>query len=226
MSFEKLVTICVTMGLRPEHLVRTFESLPADIRALPTVAVNDFGDEETNSAFRSVQPHGIIADHKPRQGQHAAIDSAYVNVRTPFVLHIEDDWSFDGTSEFLADAIAILSGSDAVSQVVLRNIDDLRLKPEAREKLQPENSGGQDYLRLDKTHRVWFRWTFNPHLSRLKTWATIGGFSQFMHERPVSRFFREQGQHSAFLPNGPCRHDGWASSTRLGHVAAPARTDA
>lgn len=38
------ITVCMTMGRRPDLLRQTFESLGAELDGLPVLAINDFGD--------------------------------------------------------------------------------------------------------------------------------------------------------------------------------------
>ena len=62
MSAENLVTICITMGLRPDVLQQTLESLGPELRKLPIIGINDFGDAETSAVFDRLCPHGQRID--------------------------------------------------------------------------------------------------------------------------------------------------------------------
>jgi len=61
-TFSEQVTICITMGLRPDLLRQNLESLHPLIAELPVLAVNDFGDTETNQAFADICPAGELVD--------------------------------------------------------------------------------------------------------------------------------------------------------------------
>ena len=92
------------------------------------------------------------------------------------------------------------------------------LAPKKAALIERSASGGVPFARLDPVHHHWFGDTFNPHLARRSVWHKLGGFSQFRHERAISRYFRKQGQFTAYLTPGACRHGGWDASTRKGAV--------
>ena len=107
MSAENLVTICITMGLRPDVLQQTLESLGPELRKLPIIGINDFGDAETSAVFDRLCPHGQRIDLGKQVGHHPAVDAMYAKVRTPYVFHMEDDWEFP-RHDFLDDALPSL----------------------------------------------------------------------------------------------------------------------
>ena len=51
---NNLVTACITMGRRPQLLRETLRSLLPLLSSMPVLAVNDFGDDETNAVFREL----------------------------------------------------------------------------------------------------------------------------------------------------------------------------
>lgn len=206
-AFSERVTICITMGRRPDLLRQTLESLQPLISELPVLAVNDFGDEDTNQAFGEVCPAGEIVDLGGHVGHHRAVDAMYRHVRTPYVLHLEDDWRFD-RQDFLEPAVALLEGGDAISIVCLRDVNDFGFQHEDKAKIISEKDGATSYHRLDALHPQWHGFTFNPHLSRHSDWSAIGGFESFKKERHISRVRRAQGQWVAYLEPGACHHIG------------------
>jgi len=83
------------MGRRPALLARTLASL-ANFGGVRFVAVNDFGDAESNQVLLAHIPQATIVAHSSRQGHHAAVDAMYRTVETKYILHLEDDWEFSG----------------------------------------------------------------------------------------------------------------------------------
>lgn len=201
-----LVTMCFTIGLRPDLLRQTLESL-GDLRALPALAVNDFGDDEASAVFRELCPHGRIVGPGHHLGHHPAVDAMYAQVATPFIFHNEDDWGFERT-DFLPDALRLLNAEPALTQVCFRHSDDMPMPSEDRAKIVTEIRDGIAYQRLDATHRQWHGYTFNPHLIRRSEWERVGGYAQFAKERHLSRHLRAQGRYTAFLLPGACHHIG------------------
>ena len=61
------ITLCITIGLRPTELRRTLISLSALLDKMPVIAINDFGDEETNEVFQEMVPLGLIIKHNTNQ---------------------------------------------------------------------------------------------------------------------------------------------------------------
>jgi len=213
MFYHDLVTICLTMGNRPDELRTTLESLGDNIRSLPTIAINDFGDKPTNRMFRKLCPHGKIINMRGNVGHTKAIDAIYGHVQTPYIFHMEDDWTFT-RSDFLEDALNLLTSDDKISMVLLRDLDNIPLAKKHPDKVIHLNTNGIPWARLDQTTEKWFGYTFNPHLSRRSTWLDLGGFAQFRDEGVITVKFREKGQYVAALKPGPCYHAGAHHSVR------------
>lgn len=213
MSWNDKITTCITMGLRPDLLQETFESLSPELQSLPIVAINDFGDTETNDMFHSLWPNGTLIDKGGRIGHTKAIDAIYEHVKTPYVFHIEDDWGFTNC-DFVQPAIDVLDADSDVSMVCLRALADFKLKPEKAEQVMDETVAGHLINRMDNIDPDWHGYTFNPHISRLSLWKEIGGFSQFRGEKKVSIHFRQMGKHVAYLQPGYCGHIGGGASAR------------
>ena len=213
MFYDSLVTICMTLGHRPKELRATLESLGPEITSLPFLAINDFGDQETNDLFLELCPHGRIIDMRGKVGHNRAIDALYGHVQTPYIFHIEDDWTFTRT-DFLEDALKLLTSDPKVTMVLLRDLDNIRILPGKEDKVIEGETLGIPWVRLDQTSDKWFGYTFNPHLSKKQTWLDLGGFSQFRGEMHVSRHFRQQDRYCLLLDPGACHHAGAKNSNR------------
>lgn len=213
MFYNSLVTICMTMGNRPDELRTTLNSLSPELRALPFIAINDFQDEETNRVFKEIVPHGKIIDQRGQIGHNRAIDATYGQVQTPYIFHLEDDWTFTRT-DFLEDGLKLLTSDPAVTMVLLRDRNDMRIKAELEDKIISGETSGISWLRLDETSDKWYGYTFNPHLSRKQTWLDLGGFAQFRGEMHVSRHFRHQNRYCLVMDPGACHHGGAKNSVR------------
>lgn len=201
------VTICMTMGKRPDHLRRTIESLGDIFQSLPVIAINDFGDDETSSVFRKLSPNGTLINLGGQVGHHPAVDAMYEQVKTPFIFHMEDDWGFF-RQNFIEDALSLLEADPQISSVCFREISDFPLSDADRSQIARDEREGIQFNRLDGLHEEWHAYTFNPHLARKSLWEDIGKFSQFKKERHISRKLRAQGRYTAFLEPGACAHIG------------------
>lgn len=201
------ITHCLTIGRRPDLLARTLDSLSPALRALPTLAINDFGDAETNAVLQGRCPSARLVGPGRHLGHHAAVDALYAVVGTPYIWHGEDDWLFH-RADFLDPARELLKAEPRISCVCFRDVADF---PQAeRARVEHGSAGGIHYARLDRLHPQWHGYTFNPHLARRSLWADVGGFAQFGRERHISRHLRARGMFVALLQPGACTHLGEA----------------
>lgn len=201
------VTLCLTIGKRPDLLKRTLDSLVELCQFGHIIAINDFRDEDTNNMFRSLCPQGqlICLDHQ--MGHHKAVDFMYSQIKTPYVLHCEDDWLFDISIDF-ESAMRLLETDPRISQVCLRKIADFNLPETDRLKVLDVHDAIQPYFRMDSLHNQWHGYTFNPHLAKLDLWKNLGGFYKFDKERHISRHLRSQSRFTAYMNPGCCIHIG------------------
>lgn len=206
------ITMCLTMGRRPQELRATAASLGPDLVRLPILAVNDFGDGATNAVFHELFPRGRIVPLPGHVGHMRALEALYAEVRTPYVFHFEDDWTFT-RDDFLDESIAILKASPQVSQVCLRAAQDIKHARLVGRDLLTEVHAGVGTFRLDVLQDVWYRYTFNPHVARTADWKTIISLG-VRGEKQVSRFMRRTSRYTAFLLDGACHHAGADNSVR------------
>lgn len=205
------ITHCLTIGRRPDLLRRTLESM-GELRQLKTLAINDFGDEETSRVMLEMVPHARIVGPGHHLGHHPAIDVMYREVTTPYIFHNEDDWGFTRT-DFLDDARRLLDAEPLITVVCVRATDDMPLTDSDRAKIVTEERAGIRYQRLDALHDQWHGYTFNPHLVRRSMWEGLGGYSNWEKERHLSRHLRKSGHFAAFLLPPACSHIGDGRST-------------
>ncbi len=210
-SLHDQITHCLTIGKRPDLLRRTLESLH-ELRNLPTLAINDFGDAETSGVLMEMCPSSRIVGPSVHLGHHPAVDEMYSKVTTPYIFHGEDDWHFSRV-DFLADGLRLLNADPNISVVCFRATNDMPLSDADRARITVEERSGIRFERLDQLHEQWHGYSFNPHLMRRKLWEEIGGFSQFKKERHLSRFLRRKGFYVAFMLPEACRHIGDGRTT-------------
>ena len=204
--YQEKITLCLTIGRRPDLLRQTLETLRG-LPPVPVIAINDFRDEETSEVFREFYPEGLLVDPGRHLGHHGAVDAMYAHVKTPYILHCEDDWGFSRT-DFLADALKLLEEEPAISVVCLRASLDIPMSGEDRARIVTDQRGGVRFERLESLHEQWHGFSLNPHLGRKALWEGLGGFSGFEKERYVSRHLRAKGMFVAYLLPEACRHIG------------------
>lgn len=205
------VTLCITMGRRPEVLQKTLATLFANTQFEYVVAINDFRDSDTNNVFQSICPRGHLISLDRQLGHHAAVDYMYKYVTTPWVFHCEDDWLFQKPLD-LDRLVGVLQSHQWMSGICFRQLTDFQLSPQDADKVVFEKYGGLGFYRLDSVHKQWHGYTFNPHLASVDLWRSTGPFSCFKKERHISRQIRKQGFVMPYLIDGGCSHLGAENS--------------
>jgi len=140
-------------------------------------------------------------------GQNRSIDRAYAEVRTPFILHLEDDWEFP-VPGIVGRAIEILQTDPGVDLVQLRTDADMPDNIRALPELAP------GYRRVPPTaHHVWHSFTFNPSVKRLSTYLALeSGYGGFSSEAEISLYYKNKAAVMAWLSGTGVTHLGWGRS--------------
>ena len=201
------VTLCVTMGRRPELLAQTLSTLFQRAQFQHVIAINDFRDEPTNAVFKQLCPQGQLISLDHQLGHHGAVDLLYSQVKTPWVMHCEDDWSFTKDLNFGALANT-LTQQPWMSGVCFRSLSDFEISTADQARIRYESHGGLEFYRLDPLHSQWHGYTFNPHFASIELWKRFGPFASFKKERHISRRVRQAGLIMPYLVNGGCVHLG------------------
>ena len=205
------ITLCLTIGKRPELLRQTLNSLFQYVQFAHVIAINDFRDEETNAVFRELCPSGILISLPEQVGHHKAVDTMYAQVNTDYVFHCEDDWLFDRPVP-VQQSIQLLQHDSNISLVCFRKVSDIHHTDEQKKLIQVQQTADMPIIRIDHLHEQWHGYSFNPHLAPLVLWQEIGGFSQFKKERHISRFLRAKSKYMVHPEQAPCHHIGEENS--------------
>lgn len=143
------------------------------------------------------QHFGIVWHEGVKRGLSASWDYLVSLVKTEYFFNLEDDWLFDGNSDFIQESIDLLQSFD---QVWIRDLLD------HKQKYQSVNDSKIVYITPTKD---WCGFTFNPSVRRLSKWETWfpNGISG-LDEIEISR--KLMGNYNACsLKNGACKHIGW-----------------
>lgn len=200
------VTLCITMGGRPDLLEKSLLSIDKYYQFPHVVAINDFLDQRCDEVFLKIFPQGTLISDGVKRGHHGAIDRLYEEVVTPYVFHTEDDWVFHTSINFekIKD---FLNKNNEITSYCFRDAYSF-LKEEEIKKIKKNNSNGVEYLNLSKVHEEWYFYTFNPHLIAKSYIDQVGKFVNFKKERHISRFFKKNGKYVAYASPGVCEHIG------------------
>jgi hypothetical protein len=143
-----------------------------------------------------------------RVGQWMACDRLLDEVKTEYILRVEDDFVFvPDKSAFLARSIDILKRYPKIIQVGLRGNDNTSMHPIVDDPNYSEFKIQERYWRRE----CWGGWSGNNHVARMKDWrmirsyGRIGGYGTqaISVEHKLSKFYLDLGYSIAVLPGGP-----------------------
>lgn len=206
------LTVVLTSCRRPDLLVETLDSFFStnDYPLREFIIIEDSDDASVQAIPSRYpgQPIRVILNGV-NVGQHRSIDKAYSEVRTPYILHLEDDWAFPA-SQVVGKGIEILKRDPQVALVQLRTDADM---PRNIQRL-PHAPGEIAYWRIPPAaHRVWHSFTFNPTVKRLSDYKKLPqGYAGFRTEAEISLHYKDEGAIMAWLAGTGVSHAGFGRS--------------
>jgi hypothetical protein len=200
------VTVCITSCGRLDLLaetLRTFRQWHPGGRLLIS---EDSADDAVIATVRASYPEARVLTSTGRTGIMASIDRLYLEVETPHILHLEDDWAFDGPIQWDA-ALSMLNTRPEIANVCVRAIDEIKEKYRLRSNVV-EHAGQSFRIMKPDAHPEYFAWSPNPGLI---TKALYDRFKPFARVQPdqMSGVMKKAGLTQAFLLPGVARHIGY-----------------
>ena len=159
--FVEDVTLCITMGGRPDLLKKSLLSISEVYEFSRVIAINDFLDKDCDEVFLEIFPKGILISDGVKRGHHGAINKLYEQVNTKFVFHTEDDWVFNKSIDFNKIKLFLEQRPD-ITSYCFRDIFSF-LKEDEVNKIKKSSVAGLNFFDLSKVHEEWYFYTFNPH---------------------------------------------------------------
>lgn len=160
------ITLCLTIGKRPQQLLTSLSSLIERVPFQHIIAINDFGDDETNHVFKQLCPQATLISNAVHMGHHLAIDTLYSQIKTPYIFHTEDDWLFDQPI-YIDCYISLLEQYPQATMLCMRKWQDFQFSPDIQAKIMPQATQPLATLRFDALHDQWYGYSFNPHITTL-----------------------------------------------------------
>lgn len=199
------VTICITSCGRLDLLEQTLASFRAFNAGGRFLISEDSTKPEVIAEAIARYPDMTVLSGPDRLGLMGSIDRLYSAVETPYIFHLEDDWTFDGPVDW-DGAIALLDARDDVANVSLRAFDEIKAK--YRAKSTPLKLAGREFAVMHKdAHPEFFGWSSNPGLIRKSLYDAYAPFSRLMHDQ-MSGLIKKDGRVVAYLLPGVARHIG------------------
>lgn len=210
---DQAVTIVVQSCGRLDLLKRTLDSLSKCAIDYPICETIIYEDSDTKRPdwLREYRTLGLgeirWIPGGARVGQWMACDRLLDEVKTEYILRVEDDFVFlPEKSAFLSRSIDILKRYPTVIQVSLRGSDTTSGHPIVDDVNYPEFKIQERYWR-----KVWGGWSGNNHVARMSdrrrigSYGRVGGYGKPMIavEEKLSKLYLDLGFSIAVLPGGP-----------------------
>jgi hypothetical protein len=195
------VTPVLTSCGRFDLLDQTIQSFLEHFETDRIIVSDDSTNLSEAGAFASSCPVVEMRSHQEKLGQMRSIDALYASVRTPYVLHLEDDWFFT-RGVALDSVVDLLEARTDISVVCIGYRFDKRFA----HKVHKVTHSGTEFLLWDvDTHPKWFSFSLNPSVGRVALWRQIGPFAKFQTEENISAFCKGRGMRIAMV-NPSCAY--------------------
>jgi hypothetical protein len=215
---ESEVTVVVTSCNRIEFLQKTIESFLAinDYPIAEFIIIDDSGNSEAHRRINLLYPNYTRIFNGKNEGLIDSIDRAYSMVKTPFIMHFEDDWEFI-QGGFIDPAIKIIRNNHMVMQVWISNIHNQPID----EEVLIADSVPYRYAKLDGMDHLWHGFTLNPSLRSTRIYKEAAPWSQWspptdflaLRECKIGEEYFRRSYRAAVLNGEHCVHKGGADST-------------
>jgi hypothetical protein len=241
---REAVTLTVTTCKRLDRFERTINSFLnccSDIKRIGRfVCIDDNSSEADRARMRQRYPFFEFIFKRAEEKGHARSMNRLLDlVDAPYWLHLEDDWNFAVTTDYVTRAISILDAEPVVAQVAfnrnyaerfcdrtvvggtLHRLPESGLRYVLHEHIA-EKSGREAFFRRFPSgalsHVHWPHFTFRPSIMRVDAIRRIGRFDEAPghFELAFAQRFTEAGLRTAFFDAICCIHIGRLTSERGG----------
>jgi hypothetical protein len=211
------VTLLITSFNRPDLLQKTVDSVLkyANYPFADKIIIEDSGSNTMKELLPLCYPDWHLVIHDHTKGAYESIDEAYSLVRTPYVLHIEDDWEFTHGG-FIEQAIEVLKHDDTIMQVSLEHNPVMSTLPEIY------NINDIEYQIVGEDINGWWHgFTCHPSVrsmagyEKTKPWTQWSSKDEELSHRElkVGLEYYRQGYKAAILKDSYCIHTGLGRCT-------------
>lgn len=199
------VTVCITSCGRLDLLAETLAGFRRHNTGGRFLLSEDSTDAAVIAQLTATYPDMTVLSGPDRLGLMGSIDRLYSRAETPYIFHLEDDWSIDGPINWSA-AIACLDQRPDVANVSVRDINEIKEKYRTRSDAITIAGTAFRVMRAD-AHPESFGWSSNPGLITRALYQQYAPFGRVIHDR-MSGIIKGDGKTLAYLLPGVARHIG------------------
>lgn len=210
----KKISVTLTTCGRMDLLEKTISSFnecnnyPID----EFIIINDDYSNKHELDLKYGKDYKLIHNNE-RKGLLSNIDTLFTTAQNEYIFHLEDDWMFVESTDFIKNSITILDERSDIHHVWLRHETD-NSHPCDKEIISLE-SFTYKIVSTD-FQSSWCGYSWNPGLRRKSDHVKMfpGGVSVFKDEYQCSVHVKPLGYISALLLPTVCYHIGYGRSTQ------------
>lgn len=192
------------------------------------ICIDDNSSEEDRNEMKRLYPFfEFVFKDLENKGHSRSMNIILDMVKTPYLLHLEDDWSFFAKSNIVSNCLSVIKDNDKIGQCLINyNYSETEEQDITGGQLMINNSGDNFILHkhskpgspeynslvkgLKQNCVYWPHFSFRPSLIQTSTLKEIGKFNeQASHfEMEYAERYTKAGYTSAFLNRIFCVHTG------------------
>ncbi len=207
---DKKITFVLTSCGRFDLLEKTLRSFfqHEDAKLMDRfILTEDSCDEGVYDVLEKFpQAEFEVIFNNPYKGQMLSIDSAYEQVKTPYIFHCEDDWEFT-KPDFVKPSLVLLEDFPKAFQVLIRDPKTEFINFEHQPLLEHKGIKHRD-IDGKKLGGSWYGLSFNPGLRRTADQMALFPFSAYTTEAALAVKVKRQDYYQIQLENGGVVHIG------------------
>ena len=189
-------SIVLTSCGRFDLLEDTIRSFAAQFDFDVLTVAEDSGDHAGAAAVAQKFPFVEMLVNDPKLGQMRSIDRLYERVKTPYVVHLEDDWRFERSCD-LDKAARVLDANKDLTGIVIAYREPA---PKFKPFIETRTIEGATYrFFAPDAHPQWFSYSFNPSVVATATWKSFGPFAKYKTEAELSVIAKNMGMRYAVI---------------------------
>jgi hypothetical protein len=198
-------TVVLTSCGRFDLLEDTVVSFAKHYDVERIIVAEDSGDASAALAFAARHPIVDMRVNTPRLGQMKSIDKLYSEIKTPFVIHLEDDWHFERGCDL--DRLANILDARCDFTVLVSCYREYPTRYDRRAERTKILGVPLKVFPLD-VHPEWFSYSFNPTVVPMRNWHEFGPFERAGTEGGLSLIMKRAGKTFASIAESTGFHTG------------------
>jgi GR25 family glycosyltransferase involved in LPS biosynthesis len=236
---KNIITFTITTCKRLSLFVKTMNSFLNCCEDLDKIdnwlCVDDNSSEEDRNEMKRLYPFfNFYFKDISEKGHYKSMNIIRNKIKTPFILHMEDDWLFFRRKKYVSECLEILLSQTNIYQCLInRNYAETEKDDSIYGGYKKETKNGISYVlhehyetEEDKklfyekysgknTCGYWPYFSFRPSLFKTSIFKDIGEFRNVVHfELEYSNRYKNLGYKSAFMNGIYCLHTGRLTSER------------